>query len=72
MCDLDVTRDLGVTFELYPSRIFSSTTFEIYFCCYKATQNVATDYYIYFYLIVLSSLTAILQINQLALHIFSF
>ena len=52
----------GVTFDLGSARMTSTATFKTYFSCHKATWIATTDYYMYLYLIVVSPLTAILQL----------
>ena len=61
---------LGVTFDLGFTRMFLVTIFQIYFYYHKAEWIAATAYYIYFYLIVLSPLTAIFQIKNRSINKF--
>ena len=63
-------RHHGVTFNLGTANVCSPAIFETYFFYDKDIWIVATDYYMYFYLIVLFPLTAILQLIILQLHNF--
>ena len=56
--------DHGVPFNFGPTKVCSSATFETYFSYDKDIWIAATDYYtcMYFYIIVLGPLTAILQL----------
>ena len=51
----------GGTFNLSSAKVFSPVIFETYFSYHKDIWIAATDYYMYFYLIVLFPLTAVLQ-----------
>ena len=52
----------GMTFNIGSAKICSPAIFETRFSYDKDIWVAATDYYIYFYIIVLFPLTAILQI----------
>ena len=52
----------GVTFNLLSAKVCLPAIFETYFPYHKVTWIVVTDYYMYFYFIVLFPLTAILQL----------
>ena len=52
----------GMTFNFGPAKICSPAIFETCFSYDKDIWIAATDYYMYFYIIVLFPLTAILQI----------
>ena len=52
----------GVTFNFGPTKVCLSTVFET---CYSYDKDIwiaATDYYMYFYIVVLFPLTATLQL----------
>ena len=56
--------DLGHTFDFDSARMFSTTIFDTYISYHKDTYMdyiYGTDYYMYFYIIVVSLLTAILN-----------
>ena len=53
-CDLDVTFDLGC------ARMYAAAIFETQFSHHKGIWITATDYYMYFYLILQSPLIVIL------------
>ena len=56
----------GVAFNLGTDKeVCSPAIFETYFSCHKDILIAITYYYIYFYLIVLFPLTAILQLINL-------
>ena len=59
----------GVTLNFGSAKVCSAT-FETYFSYDKDLWITATDYYMYFYIIVLFQLTAILQLIPLQLHNF--
>ena len=52
----------GVTFNFGSAKVCSLAIFETYLSDNKDIWNVATYYYMYFYIIVLFPLTAILQL----------
>ena len=52
----------GMTFNFGSVNVCSPTIFETCFCYDKDIWIAATDYYMYFYIIVLFPLTAILQL----------
>ena len=61
-------RHHGVTFNFGSAKVFSPAIFETCFSYDKDIWIGTTDYYMYFYIIVLFPLTAILQlINFMAL-----
>ena len=51
--------DIGMAFDLDSAKLFANGTFQRYFSYQEAIWIVATDYYMYFYLIMLSPITAI-------------
>ena len=51
----------GVTFNLGSAKVFLFAIFKTYFSYHKDTLIAVTDFYMYFYLIVLFSLAAILK-----------
>ena len=52
----------GVTFNFVFVKVCSPAIFETYFSYDKVIWITATDYYMYFYIIVLFPLTAILEL----------
>ena len=52
----------GVTFDFHSTKVCLPAIFEICFSCDKDIWITATDYFMYFYIIVLFPLTAILQL----------
>ena len=52
----------GLTCDLSFTRTFSIAIFESYFCYDKDMWITATDYYMYFHVNMLSSLTTILEL----------
>ena len=60
----------GVTFNCGSAKVFLPAIFETCFSDDKDIWIAATDYYVYFYIIVLFPLTAILQLIKLQLRNF--
>ena len=64
--------DLYMTFDLGSAKMFSSSIFETYSPMTKIYGMLQLNYLMYFYLIVTSTLTPILQLIVLQLHKFWF
>ena len=60
MCDLDLTFDYQ--FNIGTAKVCSPAIFKTYFSCDKDIWIAATDYYMYFYIVMPFPLTAILQL----------
>ena len=52
----------GVTFNFDSAKVYSSVIFETFFSYNKDISITASDYYMYFYIIVLFPFTATLQL----------
>ena len=59
-----------VVFNLGSTKVCLPAMFETYFSYDKDIWIAATDYYMYFYFILLFPLTAIIQLKVLQLHNF--
>ena len=62
-CGVHGHGDLGVTFDLGPTRMFSTVTCA-YFTYQKAIKIGETSHYMYFYILVRSSLREYVLINK--------
>ena len=51
-----------MTFDLSSARMYSTATFVVYCSYHKNISIAVADYYLYFYLIVLSPFTALFQL----------